>query len=189
MTFLGWIAAVILFLQLPIPLYWFVMHPQVDYWRVHQKAGYITGLLLSWLPVSVLLVIFRRELFRATWPPVWEIAAGFALIICELWIFRRVHKDLGTKRLIGQTELSGGGQIEHRGIYSRIRHPIYTGILLAALGTAIAVDEYRALAALAAVMVGFVFKAKKEESFLSREFGPAFEEHKRHTGFFLPRFS
>ena len=38
-------------------------------------------------------------------------------------------------------------------------------------------------------LVGFTRKARKEESFLSAEFGPAFEEHRRHTGFFLPRFS
>ena len=35
----GWIAAVVLFLQLPIPLYWFVMHPQVSYWRRNPKAA------------------------------------------------------------------------------------------------------------------------------------------------------
>src|ERR1700733_8344314 len=110
------------------------MHPQVDYWRSHRKAGYITGLLLSWLPVSVLLVVFRRDLFRATWPPVWETAAGFTLIICELWSFGRGHKELGTKRWIGQTELSGRDGIEHRGIYARIRHPRYIGSFLAILG-------------------------------------------------------
>ena len=63
MGLFGWIASIVLFLQLPIPLYWYVTHPQVDSWRKHQKAGYITGLLLSWLPVIVLLVIFHAKLF------------------------------------------------------------------------------------------------------------------------------
>src|ERR1700730_1765984 len=95
-TPLGWIAAMVLFLQLPIPLYWFVVHPQVDYWRNHQKAGYITGLLLSWLPVTALVVIFHRQLFRARRPELWEIGAGSALIIFEMWIFWAVNRDLGT---------------------------------------------------------------------------------------------
>jgi len=34
-----------------------------------------------------------------------------------------------------------------------------------------------------------VRKATREESFLAEEFGPAFEEHKKKTGFLLPRFS
>jgi len=38
-------------------------------------------------------------------------------------------------------------------------------------------------------LVGFARKARKEESFLAAEFGAAFDEHRRHTGFFLPRIS
>jgi protein-S-isoprenylcysteine O-methyltransferase Ste14 len=38
-------------------------------------------------------------------------------------------------------------------------------------------------------LVGFSRKARKEESFLAAEFGAAFDEHRRHTGFFLPRIS
>lgn len=75
------------------------------------------------------------------------------------------------------------------GPYAHILHPIYTGILLATLGSAAAIREYGGLAALVLLTIGFIFKAKREETFLSSEFGVAFEEHKRHTGFFLPRFS
>jgi protein-S-isoprenylcysteine O-methyltransferase Ste14 len=82
---------------------------------------------------------------------------------------------------------------EHRlirtGPYAHIGNPIYTGVLLAALGMAIAIGEYRGLAGVVLLTIGFIFRAKREEDFLSSEFGAAFEEHKRHTGFFLPRFS
>jgi protein-S-isoprenylcysteine O-methyltransferase Ste14 len=70
-----------------------------------------------------------------------------------------------------------------------MRHPIYTGLLLATFGTALLVGEYRGLLAVLVFLVGFTRKARKEESFLAAEFGPAFEEHRRHTGFYLPRFS
>jgi len=75
------------------------------------------------------------------------------------------------------------------GPYARIRHPIYTGLLLAVLGTAIAIGEYRAILGFVLILVGFSYKAKREEALLEGHFGAAFEEHKRHTGFFLPRFS
>jgi len=62
--------------------------------------------------------------------------------------------------------------------------------LLALLGTmAAGVGEVRALLAIAVAWLSFYIKARREESFLTQEFGPGFEEHKRHTGMFLPRFS
>jgi protein-S-isoprenylcysteine O-methyltransferase Ste14 len=75
------------------------------------------------------------------------------------------------------------------GPYAHIRHPIYTGILLGLAGTALAVGEYRALVGLALALYGLARKALKEEAFLAAQFGPDFEEHRRHTGFFLPKFS
>ena len=189
MTFLGWIAALVLFLQLPIPLYWFVMHPQVSYWRRNQKAGYITGVLLSWFPVTVLLVIFHRELFRANRPPLWEIIAGFMLIIFEVWIFRRVHRDLGAKRLVGQTELSGGGEIVHRGIYALIRHPRYMGSFLAILGACFLAGT-RAMWVVAAIWLVLTRIAiALEERELRDRFGTAYEEYCRRVPRFVPAFA
>lgn len=134
MTVFGWLAALVLFLQLPIPLYWFVVHPQVNFWRRYQNAGYVTGLLFSWPPVTAALVYFRGSIFRKDWPPVWGISLGLSLIIIEVWIFWLVHRDLGLERLVGKTELSGRGEIVQHGIYAHIRHPRYTGSFLAILG-------------------------------------------------------
>ena len=82
---------------------------------------------------------------------------------------------------------------EHRlirtGPYRFVRHPIYSGMLLALIGTVLAVGEYRAIVGFAVILLGFIKKATKEESFLQIQFGADFDEHKRHTGFFLPRFS
>ena len=80
-------------------------------------------------------------------------------------------------------------QLIRTGPYSRIRHPIYTGILLALTGTVLADGHYRAIVAFVIILAGLIWKARQEENLLTREFGPAFEEHKRLTGFFLPRFS
>lgn len=73
------------------------------------------------------------------------------------------------------------------GPYARIRHPIYTGILAAMAGTSIAVGRYAALLGLAVIALAFARKARKEEALLAGEFGPGFDQHRRRTGFFLPR--
>jgi protein-S-isoprenylcysteine O-methyltransferase Ste14 len=185
-TFLGWLAAVVLFLQLPIPLYWFVMHPQVEYWRRHRSAGYATGLLLSWLPVTILLVIFRRDLFRGDRAPAWQIIAGMALLVFEVWIFRRVSRALGSARLVGQTELAGGGELERRGIYARMRHPRYTGSFLAIVGACLLagtrVTWMVAALWLLLTRVAIAF----EEHELRDRFGAAYEEYCRAVPRFFP---
>ena len=108
-------------------------------------------------------------------------AAG---VLFAIWARRTIGKDWSA-----EVQIKEGHQLIRSGPYAHIRHPIYTGLLLATFGTALLVGEYRGLLAVLLFLVGFTRKARKEESFLAAEFGPAFEEHRRHTGFYLPRFS
>jgi protein-S-isoprenylcysteine O-methyltransferase Ste14 len=137
----------------------------------------------------VLLVIFHRELFRADRPARWEIIAGFALIVFEVWIFWRVQRDLGGRRLVGQTELSGGGEIVHRGIYARVRHPRYVGSLLAILGACILAGT-RATWIIAVAWVLLTRMAiSLEERELRDRFGAAYGEYCRSVPRFVPSFA
>ena len=186
MTFLGWIAAAVLFLQLPIPLFWFVVHPRVNFWRRHQMAGYLTGGLLSWGPVTVCLILFRHDLFRRDWPPAWGVMVGLALIVFEGWIFWRVKRDLGAARLVGKTELSGGGEVVHRGIYARLRHPRYVGSFIAILGACFLAGT-RGMWIVAAVWTLLTLLAiAMEERELRTRFGAAYEEYCRRVPRFFP---
>ena len=83
--------------------------------------------------------------------------------------------------------LREGHQLIRTGPYARIRHPIYSGALLALAGTCPLIGTYRAVILFGLILAGFTIKAKKEEALLSGEFGPGFDEHRSHTGFFLPR--
>ena len=55
--------------------------------------------------------------------------------------------------------------------------------------TPVALGEYRGLLALGMALGNFYLKARKEERFLSLEFGEKFSEHTRHAGMFLPKLS
>ena len=186
MTPLGWLAAIVLFLQLPIPLYWFVVHPHVHFLRRHGNAGYITGLLLSWGAVTPCLVIFRRQFFRNNLPPVWEIIPGLALIVVEGWIFLRVKHDLGGARLVGATELSGGGEIVHRGIYAHIRHPRYIGSFFAVLGACLIAGTGIMWTATAVWLLLTLVAIELEEREMRARFGAAYEAYCRRVPRFLP---
>jgi protein-S-isoprenylcysteine O-methyltransferase Ste14 len=79
-------------------------------------------------------------------------------------------------------------QLIRSGPYAYVRHPIYTGLLLATAGTALVVGEWRAVVAVLLTLVAFSHKARKEEALLSSEFGDQYQEYRRHTGFLAPRF-
>ena len=71
------------------------------------------------------------------------------------------------------------------GPYRYVRHPIYTGILLAFLGTALAIGEWRALIAVPLAVLSFVLKSRAEEGRM-RETFPEYGEYERHTAALVP---
>jgi protein-S-isoprenylcysteine O-methyltransferase Ste14 len=80
-----------------------------------------------------------------------------------------------------------GHELIRTGPYTRFRHPIYSGLFLATLGSAVAIGEWRCLLGVALVLIAYTIKAKREEAMLTEQFREAFAEHRRHTGFLLPK--
>jgi len=79
-------------------------------------------------------------------------------------------------------------QLIRTGPYTRLRHPIYSGIVLAAIGSAVVIDQWRCVLGVCLVLMGYCIKARKEETMLTQQFGDAFREHQKHAGFLIPRF-
>ena len=71
------------------------------------------------------------------------------------------------------------------GPYHRVRHPIYTGLLLALIGTSIAVSLYW-LVAVVAVGAYFVYSAFAEERFMASRFPDTYPGYKRSTRMLIP---
>ena len=71
------------------------------------------------------------------------------------------------------------------GPYHSIRHPIYSGIILAMIGTAIAVSVYWLVAV---VLLGayFVYSAVMEERLMTGLFPGSYPEYKRSTKMLIP---
>jgi len=74
------------------------------------------------------------------------------------------------------------------GPYAYMRHPIYSGVLLAVLGTAVVLGEVRGIIAFVLLLTNYVVKARREERMLAQQFGKEFSIHQQHAGFLLPRF-
>lgn len=108
-------------------------------------------------------------------------AAGVTFAIWARW-------HLG-ENWSGTVTLKADHELIRTGPYRSIRHPIYTGMLLAMIGTALAVGELRGILAFLITLASFYQKARREERFLHQEFGEKFAAHLKHTGMFLPRLS
>jgi protein-S-isoprenylcysteine O-methyltransferase Ste14 len=71
----------------------------------------------------------------------------------------------------GFITLKEGHHIVDQGPYALVRHPIYSGILLAMVATALASPSRLALVMAAAILMVLVAKAWAEERFLGQELG------------------
>jgi len=71
------------------------------------------------------------------------------------------------------------------GPYRFIRHPIYTGIILAMIGTALAISLF-GLIVVAVVAALFAYSASREERFLAEEFPAAFPDYQARTKLLIP---
>ena len=101
---------------------------------------------------------------------------GFA-ILARFWIGRNWS---GTITIKEQHELIQSGP------YRIVRHPIYTGLLLAYLSTAIVHGELRGFVGFVLLLVGFGRKLRMEETFMVRQFGNAYLDYKRRVKALVP---
>jgi protein-S-isoprenylcysteine O-methyltransferase Ste14 len=73
-----------------------------------------------------------------------------------------------------------------RGPYAFIRHPIYTGLILAMLGSAIGVNISWALM-LVPVGAYFIYSARREEAVMLQQFPEQYAAYMARTGMLAPR--
>jgi protein-S-isoprenylcysteine O-methyltransferase Ste14 len=98
-------------------------------------------------------------------------------------VWARVH--LG-QYWSGSVTLKAGHRLIRTGPYALVRHPIYTGILLAVVGSALAVNEVRGWLAVAIVTATFVPKLRLEERWLTEEFGDEYRRYRREVKALIP---
>jgi protein-S-isoprenylcysteine O-methyltransferase Ste14 len=115
----------------------------------------------------------------------WVVWLGFALTVAGLAFTCWARVTLG-RNWSGVVQLKQDHELIVRGPYSIVRHPIYTGLLLAFLGSAIAVGEWRALLATAIVGISFWYKLRQEERWLCELFGDQYRDFMRRVKALIP---
>ena len=130
------------------------------------------------LPLGVLA---GRFVGKSDWIATVGIALTFAGVGLSIW----ARIILG-RNWSGKVTRKVDHQLIRSGPYAFVRHPIYSGLLLAAIGTATVVGEWRAVLGIALILASESIKARREEQFMSAEFGDSYEEYRRGTWFLIP---
>jgi protein-S-isoprenylcysteine O-methyltransferase Ste14 len=86
----------------------------------------------------------------------------------------------------GYVELKQDHELILDGPYALVRHPIYTGLLLAFAGSALAVGEWRGVLAVAIAAASFWRKLRFEEAIMRREFGDAYSQYAARVPALIP---
>ncbi|WP_299027800.1 isoprenylcysteine carboxylmethyltransferase family protein [uncultured Thermanaerothrix sp.] len=158
--------------------------------RVQRYYRLIYSLLggLTLLPVLGLMALLPDQvLYRLTWP--W---LGFALFGQGLgvWVVWRGLRATGALAFLGVFQALGQNpaaspRLVTDDIYAWMRHPLYTGSMLALW--CMPLMTCNLLAFNLAATLYFLLGARLEEAKLRAEFGTAYADYARRTPMFIPR--
>jgi protein-S-isoprenylcysteine O-methyltransferase Ste14 len=118
-------------------------------------------------------------------PAEWQAWVGLALTFLGLAFAIWARFTLG-KLWSGNVTLKADHRLVQEGPYKITRHPIYTGLLLALLGTALARDTLAVALGFLCLTGTIVLKLRQEERLLAQYFGPAFDDYRHRVRTLVP---
>jgi protein-S-isoprenylcysteine O-methyltransferase Ste14 len=120
------------------------------------------------------------------WPPSFVAHwIGVALVIAGLAfaIWARVHL---AGNWSGTVTIKQGHELIRSGPYAYVRHPIYTGLITALLGTTLASGTVPAAIGLAIIVASFVHKSRIEEGFMRETFPDEYQRYSAEVPALIP---
>jgi protein-S-isoprenylcysteine O-methyltransferase Ste14 len=116
--------------------------------------------------------------------PVWQRVLGALVILGGGVLVAAARIAFASWRF--QAQLDAGHQLATGGPFGIIRHPIYAGLDLLALGTALWVPSVLTIVAVPAMALAGELRARAEEPLLERAFGDEYRAYRRRTKRFIP---
>lgn len=152
-----------------------------------QALTYIVPMLPgAWLFFAEQRILVRVGLWRPTIPAMfWLQGLGVAMTLAGLLFAIWARLYLG-KNWSGLVQVKHDHELIRTGPYRLVRHPIYSGILLALVGTALCRRNLWGFAGIALIWLGLWLKSRLEERFMVQTFGTQYEDYRRTTGAIVP---
>jgi protein-S-isoprenylcysteine O-methyltransferase Ste14 len=151
---------------------------------VASRAGHL-------VPLAVAAVLLAVD-WSGTWlgAPLlprapWMAPAGAAVTSAGLLFALWARLTIGAN-WSGTVTVKESHALVQTGPYALARHPIYTGLLLAFVGTAVAIDAWRGTLAFLLAAGSFLRKMQTEEAFMIDTFGAAYVSYRARVAALVP---
>jgi protein-S-isoprenylcysteine O-methyltransferase Ste14 len=155
--------------------------------RVESRSSRLTHVSLVAVSFFLLFEPFRLGPFGLSILPEGPafdfLGTSLAALGLSLAIWARLH--LG-RNWSGTVAIRSEQRLVQSGPYALVRHPIYAALLMAVVGTAIAIGKLGAVIALPILFFAYWRKLRIEESALVEAFGDEYESYRRRVGALLP---
>lgn len=134
----------------------------------------------------VVVLLIRAKVFKGqsiTHNP-WLQAIGLVMFVSGLAVALWARQCLGRNWGSPMSE-KADLELVTTGPYRKVRHPIYSGIILALVGTGVAIN-WHWLIAVALIGTYFVYSAVMEEHYLAERLPDTYPAYKRGTSMLIP---
>ncbi len=151
--------------------------------RVLLSAMFLTMMVLPLLEIGTGFLAWADYQL-----PDYLTAIGAALQLPALYMFWRAHADLGRNWSPGLEVRENHGLV-NRGVYARVRHPMYAAIWLFVLTQPLLIHNWVAgVLVIPAFTAMWLLRVPREEALMRQTFGDAYDEYCRRTGRLWPKF-
>jgi len=170
-------------------VYWWAMAANVKTATRRESGVSRVARLVLLLCAMALLLVARvpiAALNKRFLPPgAWCFWVGAGITACGLLFSVWARRHLGSNWSQAVT-VKEGHELITSGPYALVRHPIYTGFLLAVAGGAVARGEWRGLLAVVLVFAALWHKLKLEEKWMRAQFREPYEAYARKVAALVP---
>ena len=163
--------------------YWLVSAADAKPANRSGRAAFIASRVIL---VVVIIALSRLHIFRsrpalhAPWLLVLGLVLFFAGLGVAVWARLYIGRNWGMPM-----SQKAAPELVTTGPYSKVRHPIYAGLISAMIGTALALSPLWLI--VAAILGGyFIFSATREEKYMTGQFPATYPAYKRSTKMLIP---
>jgi protein-S-isoprenylcysteine O-methyltransferase Ste14 len=149
-----------------------VAERETVYSRLSHYLPLAMAIYLIAAPHVPIAVLNDRFVPLSLWPVRLGAALAFAGIAFAIWARVTIAGNWSS-----DVTLKRDHELIVDGPYAFVRHPIYTGILVALAGTGLAVGEWRAVLAVVLACAAYWRKLTIEEAVMRRQFGEAYAQY------------
>lgn len=141
---------------------------------------YVAAGVLLWKPVPLALAPWGRAVLLGVGFPLYLAGVGL-----YLWGYRALGRWFGVSSGFGAALYQDHRLIE-AGPYALVRHPMYLGVMLAAVGALLLFRTW-AMVLYTPTAFSVIRRARHEEHLLAQELGPGWEVYARRVPAWIPR--